>query len=45
MIIKEIRDSIKDIAEKYPIKKISLLGSYANRIEKENKLLYPLIED
>ena len=26
----EIKDSIRDIAVKYPIKKISLFGSYAN---------------
>ena len=30
MILNEIKDSIRDIAVKYPIKKISLFGSYAN---------------
>jgi len=30
MILDEIKDSIRDIAVKYPIKKISLFGSYAN---------------
>ncbi|KJS23179.1 MAG: hypothetical protein VR72_02765 [Clostridiaceae bacterium BRH_c20a] len=30
MTVNEIRDSIKDIVVKYPIKKISLFGSFAN---------------
>ncbi|HCS74358.1 MAG TPA: hypothetical protein DIW17_10850 [Clostridiales bacterium] len=30
MIINEIKDTIRDIAIKYPIKKISIFGSYAN---------------
>jgi predicted nucleotidyltransferase len=30
LAVNEIRDSIKDIAVKYPIKKLSLFGSFAN---------------
>jgi len=30
MIVNEIKNSIRDIAVKYPIKRISLFGSYAN---------------
>ena len=30
IVINEIKDTIKDIAVKYPIKKVSIFGSYAN---------------
>ncbi|HHU48501.1 MAG: nucleotidyltransferase family protein [Caldicoprobacterales bacterium] len=44
MIIKEIKESIKDIVIKYPIKKISLIGSYANNTANNDSDIDLLVE-
>lgn len=44
MTINEIKSSIADIALKYPIKKLSLFGSYANGTAKDDSDLDILVE-
>ena len=44
MNINEIKDSIKDIVIKYPIKKISLFGSYANNTANNDSDIDLLVE-
>ena len=44
MIINQIKESIKDIVVKYPIKKISLFGSYANNTANNDSDIDLLVE-
>jgi predicted nucleotidyltransferase len=44
MIANDIRDSIKDIVVKYPVKKISLFGSYANNTANSDSDIDLLVE-
>ncbi|QGU00896.1 hypothetical protein SYNTR_2302 [Candidatus Syntrophocurvum alkaliphilum] len=42
--IEQIKESVRDIAEKYPIKRISLFGSYAKGCANEESDIDILIE-
>lgn len=42
--VNEIKDSIKDIVVKYPIKKISLFGSFANNTANKDSDIDLLVE-
>lgn len=44
MTINEIRDSIKDIVVKYPIKKLSIFGSYVNETADNDSDIDLLVE-
>ncbi len=44
LTLNEIKDSIKDIAVKYPIKKVSLFGSYANDTATQDSDIDLLVE-